>query len=447
MPGTVHFVHAVDTEGPLHEPVGATFERLNDLFQLRHVAPTRQNLQRLQAGEIDLGELTGKVRAVLQGHRLRTLGSWDEIDRMLDIAMSEEFRARLPDADGNGWTYSWFCMDHVGYLYNPRRRDIGFHNVFDHYRERLAAAPGCRDELQFHFHPMSTYREAHRCATHYLRTPELYEIVARRIVERDFFPAVYRAGFQAERPDSHWWLEQWVPFDISNMALEDNSALDDYSDFRLGRSANWRWAPADWSTYHPSHDDYQVPGQCRRLIARCLNVLSRVASLDEAEVEKAFRRAAAGRDTIVGVCSHDWRNMVPEVEHVRGLIAAASARFPGVPFRFSPATEAFRSQLPDERRTAPALKLEIDFAAGSAADVPHLTVTARQGHVFGPQPFLAICTKGRRFIHDNLDFVEKDQVWGYAFHGDTLPVEDVLEVAVGAADACGRTAIARWRPD
>ena len=44
--------------------------------------------------------------------------------------------------------------------------------------------------------------------------------------------------------------------------------------------------------------------------------------------------------------------------------------------------------------------------------------------VFGPQPFLAIQTKSRRFIYDNLDFIDEN-TWGYAFHGDTLPIEDV----------------------
>ena len=70
---------------------------------------------------------------------------------------------------------------------------------------------------------MSTYKEAHRCATSYVNSPELYQILCRRIIEKKWFPSVNRAGFWTERPDSNWFLEQWIPFDISNMSTENNT--------------------------------------------------------------------------------------------------------------------------------------------------------------------------------------------------------------------------------
>ena len=36
---------------------------------------------------------------------------------------------------------------------------------------------------------------------------------------------VNRAGFHCERPDSHLFMEQWIPFDLSNMSTEDYSIL------------------------------------------------------------------------------------------------------------------------------------------------------------------------------------------------------------------------------
>ena len=56
-----------------------------------------------------------------------------------------------------------------------------------------------------------------------------------------------------------------------------------------------------------------------------------------------------------------------------------------------------------------------------------ITVTTKQGEVFGPQPFLSIQTKSNRFIHDNFDFSKKKGTWHYAFYSDTLPIEDVLK--------------------
>ena len=44
-----------------------------------------------------------------------------------------------------------------------------------------------------------------------------------------------------------------------------------------------------------------------------------------------------------------------------------------------------------------------------------------------------------RFLHDNFDFDVEDGTWFYAFHTDTLPIEDVKRIGVAANDALGRT--------
>jgi hypothetical protein len=441
MTGTVHIVHCIDTEGPLYESLRAKFERLKDLFGIEHVAPTPANFRALQRGDIPLGGREKDVARALAGHLSGTLGTWTEIDAMLERVMSPEYRSRQPDSFGRDWIYNWFCLDHVNFAYNPRRRDIGFHNVFDHYREIVDSAPNSNDSIQWHFHPMSTYRDAHRCATHYFRSSEIFEILSRKIIERSFFPSVFRAGFQTERPDSHWFLEQWIPFDISNMALDDNTELEATIDFKNGRSGDWRRAPADWSVYHPSHDDYQLPGGCRRVIGRCLNVLNRLASIDQREMDKAFARAREGKPTLVGMNSHDWRDLGAEVDHIRSLLDESRRRFPEVHIRYCRADDAFRRVLWPVCVDESGLDLELLFHPAGGGDVASIEVRTKAGKVFGPQPFLAIETKSRRFIHDNFDFSMTGDRWHYAFHADTLPVEDVRRIGIAANDHFGNTCI------
>jgi hypothetical protein len=437
----VHIVHCIDTEGPLYESLAAKFERLRDLFGIDHLDPTMQNLRRLQQGEIDLGGKEAQVQQVLSGHLTRYNETWADIDAMLERVTAKAFREKTLDSDGKGWRFNWFCMDHVNYDYNPRRRDIGYHNIFDHYRELLATQPEAGDGLDWHFHPMSSYRDAHRCATHYFRSPEIFQILARKVIERGWFPAAYRAGFQTERPDSHWFLEQWLPFDMSNMSLDDNSELDRSTDFRLGRSGDWRKAPADWSVYHPHHDDYQVAGNCRRVIGRALNVLNRIASIDQREMDKGFARAASGLPALVGIASHDWRDLGPEVDHIRSLVEESRKRFPGVEVRFSEVREAFRSVL---NRSEPPLELELTFHPADDSDVARIEVSTKRGQVFGPQPFLAIETLGRRFFHDNFDFDPNGTSWHYAFNESTVPLEDVARIGVGAAGKGGHVSVKRF---
>jgi hypothetical protein len=447
MSGKVRIVHAIDTEGPLYEPIEATFERLDEIFGISDLDPTLATLAKLQRGELDLGDKTEQVRVAFSEHRLSTLGTWDQVDSMLEQVTSERSRFRLPDSRGNGWVFNWFCLDHIGFVTNPRRRDIGFHNVHDRYAALVASQPEYRDTLQWHFHPMSTYREAHRCATHYLRTNEIYEILTRRIIERDFFPSCYRAGFQAERPDSHWFLEQFIPFDISNMATADTSDIDNAIDFRNGRSGNWRWAPSDWSVYHPSHDDYQKVGSCRRLIGRALNLRNRIGGATQSEIDNAFVRASEGNEVLVGLCSHDWRDLGPEVETATTMISNASAAHPNVDFEYCQAGEAFQDFVGEPQRDFAPLELAIRFHPEvQGEDVPFIEVRATQGEVFGPQPFLAIKTRSRRFLHDNFDFDQRKGIWYYAFHPDTLPLDDVDEIGVAANDFMGNTATSHFRP-
>ena len=49
--------------------------------------------------------------------------------------------------------------------------------------------------------------------------------------------------FKTERPDSNWFLEQWILSDISNMSTLNNEDIDNSIDFKNGRSGDWRRAP------------------------------------------------------------------------------------------------------------------------------------------------------------------------------------------------------------
>ena len=290
---------------------------------------------------------------------------------------------------------------------------------------------------------MSTYRDAHRCATFYFRNDLVYQILCRKIIERNWFPSVFRAGFQTERPDSHWFLEQWIPFDITNMAVDNPDEFDKTIDFKNGRSGNWRYAPADWSIYHPHHDDYQRPGNCRRWIGRALNVMNRIANINQDEVDKAFSKAdKENQPVLMAVTGHDFRNLDIEVDFVRNLIVESTSKYPEVRFEYCTVEDGFRRANWPEGANEEKLELSINFQPETKEDVPHIVVKTIAGKVFGPQPFLAIKTKSRNFIHDNLDFTAEAGKWGYAFHGDTLPLEDVECLSVAANDKYGNTATA-----
>lgn len=419
---TVYIVHAIDTEGPLAE---------GDLTldtPLAQSGPWKTDFN-FEGSASDFKEIVRK-------HRAGTLGSWDQIISMLRTATSREQRMAMPDSGGKGWVYNWFCMDHLDFFDNPRRRAMGIHQVFDFYAD-LCRKQKAGDSLHWHFHPMSTYREANKCATSYINSSNLYTILGRRLLDKKWFPKANRAGFQDERPDSHWFLEQWIPFDLSNTATRDFDEAGN-QDMALGRFTDWRWAPMDWRTYHPSHDNHQLEGSCRRKIGRCLNVLNRFGNIDEAEMLAAFERANSGKPTLVGIASHDWRDLNAEVAYIRHVIKKAKAKYSDVEFCYSDAVEAFNAVHPSGVERPLALNCQLFFEGGLPS---RILIETKAGKVFGPQPFLAIRTKGRSIIHDHLNYDRSMTDFNYVFDEHSISPDDVLSIGIAANDAAGNQSI------
>jgi hypothetical protein len=434
----VYIVHCIDTEGPLYESIDATFERLRDIFHLE-LEPSKDMLFRLQMGEVPLGGLEAAIQKVVDPHLLAYNDSWDKIDAMLAELMSESFRNQLRDSAGTGWIYNWFCVDHVDYDTNPRRRDLGYHNIFEHYGQLLRETRSSQDGLHFHYHPHSFRREAHRCATHWWSSSDsLHQILCRRVIDHQWFPAAHRPGFHVIRPDSHWFLEQHIPFDFSNQAMVDTRV--DGAQFGLsgGRFGDWRRAPATWEPYHPSADDYQVPGNCRRWIARCLNVGTRYRLLDERDVRQAFMEASEGKPVILAITNHDFRDIGEDVQATRELLQRVAAEFPDVPFLFSEAVTAMRSAL----NLTELPPCELDMTIEGVNDTTHVLKVESATPTFGPQPWLAIKTVEGNYHFDNFDIDVPFHKWQYVFDEETFPLSALSAIGVAANNAFGTTTVA-----
>jgi len=434
----VYIVHCIDTEGPLHESVDATFERLREIFHI-DLPASQDLLRRLQAGEVELGGLEAAVQKVVDPHLLAYNDTWDKVDAMLDKLMSEPYRTQLRDSAGNGWVYNWFCVDHVDYDLNPRRRDIGYHNVFEHYQLQIRETSSTQDGLHFHYHPHSFRRDAHRCATHWWSSSNsLHQVISRRIIDHHWFPAAHRPGFHVIRPDSHWFLEQHIPFDFSNQAMV--TANDDGAQFGLtgGRFGDWRRAPATWEPYHPSADDYQIGGDCRRWIARCLNVGTRYRLINERDIRQAFSEAAEGNPVVLAITNHDFRDMGADIDAFRELLAKVAADFPHVPFHFSEAVAAMRAALD----LSPLPACELDLTIHPVDDRTHVLKVNSTASTFGPQPWLALKTVDGIYHFDNFDIDLPFHQWQYVFDEETFPLSAVQSIGVAANNAFGATTVA-----
>ncbi len=429
--GKVYVVHCIDTEGPLYEAPLVPFEQLKRIFGIE-IEPTRENLIKLQNGQIPLGGKENEVKNLLDSHKLSTKGNWEEIEKVMDIITKPEYRSILADSNGEGWKYSWFCMDHVGFTgENPRRRDAGHHKVFDRYME-MVNSQKLGDIVQFHHHPVSLSGNFNDSGTAYWGSSNLNDILTRKVIEREWFPVAFRPGFHTERPDSHWFLEQWIPFDYGNQSYEQ--MVSGQNDLDEGRFGDWRRAPLEWRPYHPAYDDYQTKGNCKRWITRCLNMHARIREINLQEVENAFVAAKNGEDVILAFTDHDYKDMIFEIEKVRDMIKIISEKYSDVKFEYTDAVSAMRKCLKLQKK-----KLDMKAEIIKKDNLHKLVVTCENG-IFGQQPYLAIKSKMGNYFWDNFDFVDRNY-WSYTFDNNTIDISNVEAVGVAANNEYGDTKV------
>lgn len=436
MDKTVYIVHCIDTEGPLYESPEVPFTQIKKIFDIE-IEPTRENFSKLMNREIDLQGKDEAIYNLIDPHKAAINGDWGELKEYMLKATSDKFRNEMADSNGHGWVYNWFCLDHVGFTgENPRRRDPGHHKVFDFYTKNLKVQNN-GDMIQIHHHPISHSGDFHSCGTAFWGRNTLDDILTHKIIDRQWFPSAYRPGFHTERPDSNWFLEQWIPFDYANQSVK---GLDtNQPDLVEGRFGDWRRAPQSWIPYHPDHDDYQKEGNCRRWIARCLNMYARLREITQEDVYDAFEEALKNGKSILSFTDHDFKDMCFDINRMRTLIRNASEKYSEVKFVYSNAVDAMRA-------CCDIKKEEINMQCVVEVKGTKKLVVKTSNKVFGPQPYLAIKTKDGRYIWDNFDFQGINE-WSYTFDRDSIEYDLVEELGVAANNAYGKTEIMNYKTD
>lgn len=419
----VYVVHCIDTEGPLHESLEATFGRIKDVCGIE-LNPSIETLHDIQDGKLELNGYEKMLSMAFSKRLLDYNDDWSSLYRMLDNMTSKRYRMQYQDSYGGGWNYTWFILDFADFLMNPRGKTFGYHAILDKYLEYYRLHNIQEDEFQWHAHPMSAYKEANRCGTSYLNSPHILQSLARRLIDRGMFPDCFRAGFHTERADSHWFLEQYIPYDFSNQAIDSTADDDLQKDLSGGRFGDWRRADASWAPYHPSHDDYQKAGSCNRVIFRCLNAGTRLRLITQDEVNKAFQRADEGEDTVLAFCDHDFRNMTYDVEEVYTYLQEASAKYPKVKWINSTASKAAKKVLKE-----PCSLAELTVTIEKEELFTCLRIKANI-ESFGSQPFFALKKRSGEYVVENLDIQVPNRQWTFIFDDDSIKPDDIELIGI-----------------
>lgn len=349
--------------------------------------------------------------------------NWDSLGEAIR-KLTTEVRNRFRDSFGNPLKCSWGILDWAGYsLDDPEFRRRGhvseLHGIWNFYRKNILTdshLESTGDGIYWHYHHPP--KDGSWGWNDNWNDSLWHEyIIAKRMLDFGFFPAVYRAGKYVENNDNSLWLERWIPFDFSSISPVKREFCD------------WSRAPADWSPYRPSDADYQRPGAMKRLIARSLPVAAKGGSgtLREEEIDKAFREAKEKGTALFSFHSHDYYKSIHDDFAVACGMVEKISRVYHMRWKFSNALEAIRHYV-EPMSGDLSLRLERDG----------LRVRITSNHaIFGEMPFVV-------FEYMNGEVRRVDVAKDGAGWALTIP-DDVRCIAAGAADGYGNTDVAVLR--
>ncbi len=404
-------VICVDTEGPLTETLKATFERLRKEKKIK-IKPLKKNLIRLQKKKINLRGRENEIADFLSPKRLNYLKNWQQINAMVKKISSSNYRNKF--FKNKSIVYSWFIIDNVGFKKNPRKKTLGFNKVLEKYEKILKNKN--KDCFGWHFHSIHPSGDPLKYNTSWTSNDYHEKSLCEKILRKNFFPSVFRSGAVIERNDINFWLENFIPFDFSNLSSNKKS--------KNIKTHDWRGAPNDWSEYNPNLYDYRKKGNLNRTIFRTLDIDTNSNIISDQEIFKAFKRSQK-KNTILSVSTHDRRDINPEIEFFLNKVKGISKKFPNVNLNFKSALDAARFIL--KKKEQKNLKFQTKITGNK------LTIKSNF-KLFGPQPFLAI-KENKNLVYRDNPIIEKKQTWTYFIN------EQIKQIGIAGCDQSGNYAI------
>ena len=356
--------------------------------------------------------------------RADILRDWSAVGHAMDKLFASGFRNALPDKAGGGLRLGWFFLNWTGFRTNPMQRDLGYHKVRDYYLARWGeqiARSG--DEECWHYHQPGPTGAANEWGLDWAASREYDAVISRQILERDWFPVCYRAGGTIMSPCSSRWVDAWFPVDYSNRApLKFEDTFD------------WSGGVDDWSVYHPDPEDFRRSGPGRRHMARCMDLDTRAYRLSDEDIRATFERARAGKNAVISVFEHDYRDIEPKLSAFIRRFGAVAASYPDIDWRYAAPVEAVNRYLgaPSE----PGLQLDAGWHGG-------VLRIASSRPLFQSIPWIAVRTEAGDVVHEERDIVRVD-----ATHWTWTPRAGAAaaELAVAGSTANGSSAVLKCRP-
>ncbi|HVP07449.1 MAG TPA: T9SS type A sorting domain-containing protein [Candidatus Acidoferrum sp.] len=288
--------------------------------------------------------IDAEARSFVSSERAQPLDLYDFAPgQLIDRVMNGLQRGSYRDSRDQLPKYTWMLLSGEPYCASLNHDCAAVNSAIEHYAKQ---ASEWGDFFGWHYHNWDWYdRDGDGIAywnqlltfdsTQYPDGTDVQlaeKTLAYLVLEKHFYPVLFRSGWTWESTSLSNWLDDVIPFDLSNFSPHRNLVVP--AD-RIANMYDWRGAPVGWIPYHPSSADYKRIGNMKRLIFRTSN--------DWYDIDSAFGAADSGQNRLVITYTHSYDDglgldISPDLERNEG-------RYPLVRIRFVNALEGIRAIL------------------------------------------------------------------------------------------------------
>ncbi len=302
--------------------------------------------------------------------------------------MDPSVRAQWVDSYGQTMKLTWWMMG--GNIFRfATNTDVPVPNHMPlHLMRTLHGDPVqvLGDELSLHYHTFDWFDYSGdgqyfwNQALGFEDCREDWEVtLAQMLIEEKTFPVSFRSGWHYMDNDWQAELDDILPFSMHNAWPANRTDTTE----PLDNTYHWNQSPEDWIAYHPSTQNYQIPGDSPGWNVRSTHIGSHIV---EGELDEMFENASEGETQIACLWGHlPETNFIDNLARVDSLAHLVSDRYPDVHFRYCTATEGMQYWMESSDTTAPQLDTQVTHHDD------HITLRVETDEeIFQPAPVVAV---------------------------------------------------------
>jgi len=352
-----------------------------------------------------------------------------------EIVMSDAFRSKLKDYYGNPMKLTWWMMGGNVFRYAvnnniPNNNSMTLHLIKKYQGEQIKKYG---DELSLHYHTFD-WTDYNEDGVYYWNQAKKFMdclndfnyTLAEYLVNEDVFPVSFRSGWHYM--DNGWqkYLNELLPYSMHNAwpskKLYDDEPVDNVID--------WSLAPNTWIPFHPSPDNYQIPGNSRGWNLRSAHLTQ---FLSGTLLKDIFSKASLGEDQVVCVWGHlPETDFADNLVKIDSLIHALSPQYPDVVYEYPTAVEAMQKWLKTEDTEKPI----IDFHYSTEGEKIRFKISSSE-ELFQLTPFVAV-----KDIDENYFPVKLRKVSALQWESrESYEILKIAKASIAVSDVAGNQTI------